>query len=160
MQAALARRVAVAQLCTTIDKARNLDICERLVRDAASKGVQLLCFPEVFDFMASTAEERVRLAEPIMGPDAHLVNRFCRLAKDHKIWLSLGYVGLGASEGCGDVECGRNSCGHWGKGRLQAPLQGRDQRVGGGWHVRRVCLWQQQIFDSAYCLGQRNDRFF
>eukprot|EP00667_Euglena_gracilis_P016203 EG_transcript_16933 len=84
------RRVAVVQLCSTAHKAANLDTCERLLKEGAAQGAQLVCFPEAFDFLANSAEERLALAEPIRGPEAHLVNRFRQLARAHRVWLSLG----------------------------------------------------------------------
>jgi len=84
------RRVAVAQLCSKANKARNLDVCERLIDEAAGMGAQLVCLPEVFDFMANSHKERLANAEPLTGEGAHLVDRFRGLARRHAVWLSLG----------------------------------------------------------------------
>ena len=47
-------RVAVAQMTSTSDWARNLDICSRLAADAARQGCRLLCLPECFAYMGES----------------------------------------------------------------------------------------------------------
>ncbi|WVZ90313.1 hypothetical protein U9M48_036623 [Paspalum notatum var. saurae] len=55
--------------------------------EAASSGVKFLCFPEVFSFIGSKDGESVKLAEPLDGP---IMQRYCSLAKESNMWLSLG----------------------------------------------------------------------
>ncbi|KAH7667705.1 Nitrilase protein [Dioscorea alata] len=49
--------------------------------------VALLCFPEAFAFVSYRDGESVEIAEPIDGP---IVQRYCSLARESNIWLSLG----------------------------------------------------------------------
>jgi deaminated glutathione amidase len=39
-------KLAAIQMCSTSDKERNLEICQKLVRKAASEGAKLVCLPE------------------------------------------------------------------------------------------------------------------
>ncbi|GJM95607.1 hypothetical protein PR202_ga12369 [Eleusine coracana subsp. coracana] len=55
--------------------------------EAAASGVKFLCFPEVFSFIGSKDGESVKLAEPLDGP---IMQRYCSLAKESGMWLSLG----------------------------------------------------------------------
>lgn len=39
-----------------------------LVKEAASAGAKLLCFPESFSFIGANDEDSVKIAEPLDGP--------------------------------------------------------------------------------------------
>jgi deaminated glutathione amidase len=60
-------RVAVVQLNSTNEKARNLEAAERLVRAAVSDGAQLIALPEKWNLLAG-GEELLAGAEPLDGP--------------------------------------------------------------------------------------------
>ncbi|MBM3666912.1 MAG: carbon-nitrogen hydrolase family protein [Actinobacteria bacterium] len=60
-------RVAAVQLNATDDKARNLEVAERLVRDAAGAGAELVALPEKWTFLGPP-EGIAAAAEPITGP--------------------------------------------------------------------------------------------
>jgi deaminated glutathione amidase len=60
-------RVAVVQLNSNGDKARNLVAAERLVRAAAADGASLVALPEKWNLLAS-GEEMAAGAEPLDGP--------------------------------------------------------------------------------------------
>lgn len=60
-------RVAAVQLNSTDDKARNLAAAERLVRDAAEAGAELVALPEKWNLLAGGAELAAG-AEPLDGP--------------------------------------------------------------------------------------------
>jgi len=62
-----ALRAAAIQLNSTNDKARNLATAERLVRDAAADGAELIALPEKWNLLAA-GEELLAGAEPLDGP--------------------------------------------------------------------------------------------
>ncbi|KAF7811436.1 nitrilase-like protein 2 [Senna tora] len=80
-------RVAAAQMTSINDLAANFATCSRLVKEAASAGAKLLCFPESFSFVGAKDGESVKIAEPLDGP---IMQRYCSLARESSIWLSLG----------------------------------------------------------------------
>ncbi|XP_061985715.1 deaminated glutathione amidase, chloroplastic/cytosolic-like [Populus nigra] len=80
-------RVAAVQMTSINDLAANFATCSRLVREAVAAGAKLVCFPESFSFIAAKDGESVKLAEPLDGP---IMQRYCLLARESGIWLSLG----------------------------------------------------------------------
>jgi predicted amidohydrolase len=60
-------RVAAVQLNSTDEKPRNLAVAERLVRDAAADGAELVALPEKWNLLAG-GEGLVAGAEPLDGP--------------------------------------------------------------------------------------------
>ncbi|KAG6765283.1 hypothetical protein POTOM_029310 [Populus tomentosa] len=96
-------RVAAVQMTSINDLAANFATCSRLakgskriyvfwrgvvyVKEAVAAGAKLVCFPESFSFIAAKDGESVKLAEPLDGP---IMQRYCLLAREAGIWLSLG----------------------------------------------------------------------
>ncbi|XP_015942307.1 deaminated glutathione amidase, chloroplastic/cytosolic [Arachis duranensis] len=80
-------RVAAAQMTSINDLAANFATCSRLVKEAASAGAKLLCFPEAFSYVGAKDGDSVSIAEPLNGP---LMIKYCSLARESSIWLSLG----------------------------------------------------------------------
>ncbi len=60
-------RVAAIQLNSTADVDRNLEIAERLVREAAADGAELVVLPEKWSMLAA-GEQLAERAEPLDGP--------------------------------------------------------------------------------------------
>jgi deaminated glutathione amidase len=60
-------RVAAVQLNSTDEKSRNLAVAERLVREAAADGAELVALPEKWNLLAG-GEALVAGAEPLDGP--------------------------------------------------------------------------------------------
>jgi deaminated glutathione amidase len=60
-------RAGAVQLNSTDDVERNLQTADRLVRDAAARGAQLVVLPEKWNMLAS-GEQMAAAAEPLDGP--------------------------------------------------------------------------------------------
>ncbi|PKA46276.1 N-carbamoylputrescine amidase [Apostasia shenzhenica] len=80
-------RVGAVQMTSTNDIDANYSTCSRLVKEAATVGVKFLCFPESFSFVSVEDGDSLKVAEPIDGP---ILQRYCSLARESNIWLSLG----------------------------------------------------------------------
>ncbi|PNW72855.1 hypothetical protein CHLRE_14g609030v5 [Chlamydomonas reinhardtii] len=80
-------RVAVGQMTACGDQAANLEVCSRLVQDAAAAGCRLLFLPECFGFIGDSPAQSLAAAQPLTGP---LMDQYRQLARTHGLWLSLG----------------------------------------------------------------------
>ncbi|PIN03391.1 Carbon-nitrogen hydrolase [Handroanthus impetiginosus] len=80
-------RVAAAQMTSVNDLSANFSTCSRLVKEAVTAGAKLLCFPENFSYVGSKSGNSLAIAEPLDGP---IMKKYCSLAKESSIWLSLG----------------------------------------------------------------------
>jgi deaminated glutathione amidase len=70
-------RAAAIQLNSTADKARNLSSAERLVRDAAADGAELIALPEKWSLLAG-GEELLAGAESLDGPTLSVARGWAR----------------------------------------------------------------------------------
>ena len=70
-------RAAAVQLNSTEDRARNLEIAERLIREAAADGSELVVLPEKWTILAGPDELRAG-AEPLDGPSLTAVAGWAR----------------------------------------------------------------------------------
>ncbi len=75
-------RVAAVQLNSTDDKARNLEVAERLVRAAAAAGAELIGLPEKWNVLGGTEALRDG-AEPLDGPTLSAVGAWARELSVH-----------------------------------------------------------------------------
>ncbi|CAD7952404.1 unnamed protein product [Amoebophrya sp. A25] len=101
--------VAVAQMRTTNEHARNFETVSALARAAKQRGASMLLLPEAFAFLGNHFTETVAQAEPIppisrtfaTGVSQHppfsaeqqnssWISKYLRLAREHGMWLSLG----------------------------------------------------------------------
>lgn len=80
-------KIAVVQLNSTEDKVANFSIAQRLVKDASKDGAKMAFLPECFDMICPTRQQTMENGEPI---DGNTVNMYRELARENKIWLSLG----------------------------------------------------------------------
>src|SRR5215204_3507627 len=60
-------RAAAVQLSSTPDRDRNLEAADRLTREAAARGAQLVVLPEKWPVLG-TPEQTAAGAEPLDGP--------------------------------------------------------------------------------------------
>ena len=81
-------RASAVQLNSNEDKARNLEIAERLVRRAAAEGAELIVLPEKFNVLGSP-EQLVEGAEPLDGPTLRWAGG---LAAELGTWLVAGSI--------------------------------------------------------------------
>ncbi|KAL6549339.1 Deaminated glutathione amidase, chloroplastic/cytosolic [Orobanche hederae] len=80
-------RVAAAQMTSINDLSSNFVTCSHLVKEAISAGAKLICFPENFSYVGAKTGDSLKIAEPLDGP---IMKKYCSLARDSNIWLSLG----------------------------------------------------------------------
>ncbi|XP_069805931.1 deaminated glutathione amidase isoform X2 [Dendropsophus ebraccatus] len=79
--------IAVCQMTSTSDKEQNFSTCSRLIQEAAARHACMVFLPEAFDYIGSSSEETLSLAESLQGD---LIQRYSGLARDRSVWLSLG----------------------------------------------------------------------
>src|SRR5436190_11089966 len=73
--------IGLIQDHATGDAADNLTRAERLIRQAAARGAQIVCLKELFSapyFCKSQQSDRFNLAEPIPGPSTLAMQRLAR----------------------------------------------------------------------------------
>jgi len=85
-QADSAVHVAVVQLCSGDDRSVNLTAASEAVREAAGRGAQVVCLPEMWPFIGSDAA-KVAGAEDLSGPS---VSAMQELANELGLWLFAG----------------------------------------------------------------------
>ncbi len=88
-------RVAAVQLNSNEDKARNLTVADRLVREAAADGADLVALPEKWNLLAA-GEQLAARAEPLDGPSLSAAREW---ARELGIHLLAGSISEQGSEG-------------------------------------------------------------
>jgi predicted amidohydrolase len=79
---------AVGQMTSTADIGQNFLQASGLVQTAVSKfNAQLVCLPECFAFIGENFKQSLTMAEDL---DGNIIKSYRSLAKEHKVWLSLG----------------------------------------------------------------------
>ena len=74
-------RIAGVQFVGHADKAVNIEIAVRMVRQAAARGAQIACLPELFNtmyFCVETKSEYFEWAEPVPGPTTERMGALAR----------------------------------------------------------------------------------
>ena len=90
-------KLACVQNSAVAEVERNIAIAGRLAREAIERGAQLVCLPEYFSGVA--------LKDGLLHPAAFEESRhpvlqaFCDLARERKVWLLLGSLGVLAGDG-------------------------------------------------------------
>lgn len=88
-------RVAAAQMTSTADTGRNLEVAERLARRAAGRGADLVAFPENFAFLRREGEPLPEARPLAEGPAAWAAG----LARQLGVWILAGSVAERARSG-------------------------------------------------------------
>lgn len=78
--------IAVCQMDSQDDKAKNLECAKQMIAEAAGRGAKLAAFPETMNFMGKGQRA---MAEPIPGETTEIL---CAAAKEHKIWIVGGTI--------------------------------------------------------------------
>lgn len=60
-------KIAVVQLNSTEDKARNFRIAQQLIQEATNNGARMAFLPECFDMICSSKKETIENGEAIDG---------------------------------------------------------------------------------------------
>jgi len=89
-------RVAAAQYCASNDILQNQDTIARLISQASSQSVSLICFPECANIIAKNKKELQEKAEPADNSDT--LKRIKTLAQKYNIIISLGSLLLRQSD--------------------------------------------------------------
>lgn len=85
-------KAALVQLCASDDPGANLPETERLVREAAAEGADLVLTPEVTNIVSAS---RTRQTEMLRGEDEDpTLARLREIAAETGIWLSIGSLAL------------------------------------------------------------------
>jgi deaminated glutathione amidase len=99
-------RAAAVQLTSTPDRGRNLEAADRLTREAAAQGAELVVLPENWPVLG-TPEETAAGAEPLDGPSV-------AWARDIARELGIDLVAGSLSERVEGRDRGANTCVHAG----------------------------------------------
>jgi deaminated glutathione amidase len=99
-------RAAAVQLTSTPDRGRNLEAADRLTREAAAQGAELVVLPEKWPVLG-TPEETAAGAEPLDGPSV-------AWARDIARELGIDLVAGSLSERVEGRDRGANTCVHAG----------------------------------------------
>ncbi|XP_056431938.1 deaminated glutathione amidase isoform X2 [Gadus chalcogrammus] len=78
---------AVCQMTSTPNKEANFSVGKRLVEAAREGGASMVFLPEAFDYIGSSRDETLALAESLTGDT---ISRYTQLASKMNVWLSLG----------------------------------------------------------------------
>ncbi len=87
-------RIAAVQLNSTGDRPRNLAAAERLVRDAAADGAELVALPEKWNLLAAGPDQAAG-AEPLDGPSLSAARGWARDLGIHLLAGSISEEGDG-----------------------------------------------------------------
>jgi len=90
-------KLACVQNCAVAAPERNIEIAGRLTRDACDRDARLVCLPEYF----SGVELRDGLLHPAAFAEARhpVLQAFADLARERRVWLLLGSLGVLAQDG-------------------------------------------------------------
>jgi N-carbamoylputrescine amidase len=83
-------RVAAIQMSMAVDTATNIDVAERLVRDAAAQGAHVVLIPELFEghyFCKDQRAEELLRARPLDGHPT--ITHFAKVARELQVVLPL-----------------------------------------------------------------------
>ncbi|XP_031826776.1 ntrilase and fragile histidine triad fusion protein NitFhit [Nomia melanderi] len=81
--------IAVCQMTSTNNKETNLQTVRELAEKAKSRSACMAFFPEACDYLADNKKDTIAMAQPLNGST---VASYKEIAKNNKIWLSLGGI--------------------------------------------------------------------
>ncbi|KAI1343829.1 carbon-nitrogen hydrolase [Xylariaceae sp. FL0016] len=81
-------KAAVGQICSSNSMAHNLEQCVKLVGKAAAAGAKILFLPEASDYISTSPEESLSLAQPVTA--SLFVKGLQAAAKHHSLAIHAG----------------------------------------------------------------------
>src|SRR5829696_1059089 len=123
-------RAAVVQLSSTPDRDRNLEAADRLTREAAARGAELVVLPEKWPVLG-TPEQTAAGAEPLDGPSLTWARATARE-------LGIDLVAGSIAEAVAGADRGANTCVHVGP-------DGEDRAV-----YRKIHMFDVEVGGRAY----------
>ena len=88
-------KVAAVQMVSTPQPAQNYAVAQRLVRDAAAQGAQLVLLPEYWPVMGLKDTDKLALAEQDGG---EIQQQMAVMARDNGVWLIGGTLPLASGD--------------------------------------------------------------
>jgi len=123
-------RAAAVQLSSTPDRDRNLEAADRLTREAAARGAELVVLPEKWPVLG-TPEQTAAGAEPLDGPSLTWARSVARE-------LGIDLVAGSIAEAVAGAERGSNTCVHVGP-------DGEDRAI-----YRKIHMFDVEVGGRAY----------
>ena len=84
-------KISLVQMAVSEDKLVNLEKAKQFMNECVMQGGDIICFPEKFLCLAKNKETAEDLDSPI-------INDFKSYAKQHKINIILGSIGIKSSD--------------------------------------------------------------
>ncbi|XP_021933022.1 nitrilase homolog 1 isoform X2 [Zootermopsis nevadensis] len=81
--------IAICQMTAKSDKEVNIGTCSELIKTAKVQNAEMVFLPEACDFIGEKRSQIIENADPLNG---ETVCSFCQMAKENKVWLSLGGI--------------------------------------------------------------------
>lgn len=128
--------IAAIQMCSTSSKEKNLEMGERLIREAVancppgSPAIKLICLPECFFFIGESMQQSMEAAETIS--ESAILRRYCELARELRVWLSLGGFQEKSSSDADGIDSAKISNAHI----IVSP----EGEMNPDWVYRKVCM--------------------
>jgi len=79
-------KVAAVQMRSVGDLTANLEVCKKLVGEAASGGAKLVVLPECFSFLGRADGEKLKAAEVLDG-SGPVLKALAELCTQHGVWI-------------------------------------------------------------------------
>lgn len=79
--------VAAVQMRSVGDLGANLELCRKLVGEAAAGGARLVVLPECFSFLGQAEDDKMVAAEVLESGTGPVMSTLAALCTQHQIWL-------------------------------------------------------------------------
>ena len=82
--------VGVCQMTVNDSKEENFNQAQELVKECRRRGALMAFLPEACDYIASNSDSTVAMADSCSENANSILSKYCTLAKETDLWLSLG----------------------------------------------------------------------